>query len=148
MTIYLSEIHSLYPSSNIVKVNKSRRLRWAGHVARMEESRRAFKILTGKPTGKRSLGRPGSRWKDNIRMELEEIGINEGNWVDSAQHRDYWRALVNAALNLRVSKSMELVKPIGRHRGWMGEEWILKKYTSIRSIGLIRLRIGIIGVAL
>ena len=68
----------------------------------MEESRSAFKILTGKPTGKRPLGRPGRRWEDNIRMDLEEIGINAGNWVYSAQDRDYWRALVNATLNLRV----------------------------------------------
>ena len=58
--------------------------------------------LTGKPTGKRSLGRTRNRWEDNIRMDLEEIGINAGNWVDSAQDRNYWRALVNAALNLRV----------------------------------------------
>ena len=68
----------------------------------MEEGRNAFKILTGKPTGKRPLGRPRRRWEDNIRMDLEEIGINEGNLVDSVQDRDYWRALVNAALNLRV----------------------------------------------
>ena len=81
---------------------KSRRLRWAGHVARMEESRSALKILTGKPTGKRPLGRPRRRWEDNIRMDLEEIGMDAGNWVDSAQDRNYWRALVNAALNLRV----------------------------------------------
>ena len=81
---------------------KSRRLRWAGHVARMEESRSAFKILTGKPTGKRPLGRPRRTWEDNIRMDLEEIGINAGNWVDSAHDRDYWRFHVNAALNLRV----------------------------------------------
>ena len=74
----------------------------AGHVARMEESRSAFKILTGKPTGNRPLGRPRRRWEDNIRMDLEAIGINVGNWVDSAQDRDFWRALVNAALNLRV----------------------------------------------
>ena len=79
-----------------------RRLRWAGHVARMEEGRTAFKILTGKPTGKRPLGRPRHRWEDNIRSDLEEIGINAGNWVDLAQDRDYWRALVNAALNIRV----------------------------------------------
>ena len=77
-------------------------MRWAGHVARMEEGRSVFKILTGKPTGKRSLGGPRRRWEDNIRMDLEEIGINAGNWVDSAQDRDYWRALVNASLNLRV----------------------------------------------
>ena len=64
---------------------KSRRLRWAGHVARMEEGRSAFKILTGKPTGKRPLGRPWRRWEGNIRMDLEDMGINAGNWVDSAQ---------------------------------------------------------------
>jgi hypothetical protein len=62
----------------------------------------AFKILTSKSTAKRPLGRPRRRWEDNIRMDIEEIGINAGNWVDSAQDRDYWRALVNAALNLRV----------------------------------------------
>ena len=77
------------------------RLKWAGHVARMEEGRSAFKILKCKPTGKRPLGRPRHRWEDNIRMDLEEIGINAGNWVDSAQDRNYWRALVNVALNLR-----------------------------------------------
>ena len=71
---------------------KSRRLRWAGHIARMEDGRNAFKILTGKPTGKRPLGRPRSRWKDNIRMDLKEMGINAGNWVDSAEDRDYWRS--------------------------------------------------------
>ena len=73
-------------------------MRWAGHVARIEEGRSAFKILTGK----RPLGRPRHRWEDNVRMDLEEIGINAGNWIDSAQDRDYWRALMNATLNLRV----------------------------------------------
>ena len=68
----------------------------------MEEGRSAFKILTRKPTGKRPLGRPRRRRENNIRMDLEEICINAGNWVDSAQDRDYWRALVNAALNLRA----------------------------------------------
>ena len=78
------------------------RLRWAGHVARIEEGRSAFKILTGKPTGKRPLGRPRGRWEDNIRIALEEMGISAGNWDDSAQDRNYWRDLVNAALNLWV----------------------------------------------
>ena len=88
----------MYKSSrNIVRLIKFRKLRWAGHVDRIEEGRSAFKILTGKPTGKRPLGRPMRRWED-----LEEIGVNAGNWVDSAQDRDYWKALVNAALNLRV----------------------------------------------
>ena len=70
----------------------------------MEEGRSSFKILTGKPSGKRHLERPRRRWEDNIRMDLEEIGINAGNWVESAQDRDSWRAPVNAALNLRVHK--------------------------------------------
>ena len=77
---------------------KSRRLRWAGHVARMEEGRSAFKILTGAPAGKRPLGRTRRRWEDNIRIYLKEIGINTRNWVDLTQDR----VLVNAALNLRV----------------------------------------------
>ena len=73
----------------------------------MVEDRSAFKILTGK--GKRPLGRPRRRWEDNIRMDLEVIGINAGNWVDSAQDRNYWRALVNAELHLWVPEAMELV---------------------------------------
>ena len=68
----------------------------------MEEDGSAFKILTGIPTGKRPLGRPRRRWEDNIRIDLEEIGINAGNYVDSAQDIYYWRALVNVALNLRI----------------------------------------------
>ena len=75
----------------------------------MEEGRSVFKIVTGKPTGKRPVGRPRGSWEDNIGMDLEEIGINAGNWVDSAQDRNDWRALVNAVLNLRVPYAMELV---------------------------------------
>ena len=85
-------------------VIKSRRLRWAGHVARMEEGRSAFKILTGKPTGKIPLGRPMRKWEDNIRMDLKEIGINTRNWIDSAQ--DYCRVLTNAALNASISQDV------------------------------------------
>ena len=92
----------MYRSPNVVRVIKSIRLRWAGHVARMEKVRSAFKILTGKPTGKRPLGRPRRRWEDNIGMELKEISINKRNWVDSAQDGDYWRAL-------QVPQAMELV---------------------------------------
>ena len=80
--LHNEEIHSLYRSPNIVRMIKSRRLRWTGHVARMEEDRSAFEMLTGKPTGKRPFGRPRRRWEGNIRMDLEEIGINAGNWVD------------------------------------------------------------------
>ena len=75
---------------------KSRRLEWAGNVARMAQGGSAFRILTGKPTVKIPLVRPRRRWVDNIRMDLEEIGINAGNWVDSAQDSNYWRALVDA----------------------------------------------------
>ena len=85
------------PTSDIVRVNKSRRLRWAGHVARMEEGRK------GTPTGNRPLGRPRSRWEVNIRMDIKEIGTNTRNWVDSTNDKGYWRALENAALNLQVS---------------------------------------------
>ena len=66
----------------------------------MEEGRNAFNILIGKPTGKRPLGWPRSRWEDNVRMDVKEIGISTRNWVDLIQYRDYWRALVNAVLNL------------------------------------------------
>ena len=83
----------------------------------MEEGRSAFKILTGKPTGRRPLGRSRRRWEDNIRMDLEEIGINARNWVVLAQDRDYWRALVNAAFNLRVPLTMELVSYFATLRG-------------------------------
>jgi hypothetical protein len=96
------ELHSWYRSPNIVRVIKSRRLRWAGQVAKMEGGRSTFKMLTGKSTGKRLLGRPKRRWEDNMRMDLEKIGINAANWVDSAQDRNYCRELVNAALKLRI----------------------------------------------
>ena len=86
---------------------KSRRLSWAGNVARMEEGRSAFKILTGKPTGKRPLGRPRRRWEDNIiRMHLEEIGVNTRKLDDLVLDRDYWRSLVDAALSLRFPQAM------------------------------------------
>ena len=74
----------------------------SNHVARMEEGRCAFKIVIDKPAGKRPLGNPRRRLEDNIRMHLKEIGIDTRNWADLAQDRDYWRALVNVALNLRV----------------------------------------------
>ena len=86
---------------NLAKLIKSRRLRCTGHVARMEEGRSAFKILTHTSRGKIPLGR--HRWEDNIRMDLKEICISTRNWVDSAQDTDYRRALVNVTLNLRVN---------------------------------------------
>ena len=82
--LHNEELHSLYRSPNIVRMIKTRRLRWAGHVARIEEGRSAFKILTSKPTGKGPLGNPRRRWDDNIRMNLKEIFLNRTNWADSA----------------------------------------------------------------
>jgi len=103
------EIYSLYRSPNLVRVINSKRLRWAGQVARIEEGRSALKILTGTPAGKRPVERPRGRWEDNIRIDLKETCINTRNWVDSAHDRDYWRAFVNAALNLWVLQAVELV---------------------------------------
>ena len=92
----------MYRSPNVlvVRVIKYRGLRWAGRVARMEGGMSAFQILTGKPIGKRPLGRP------RLRVDIKEIGISTRNGVDFAQDMDYWRALVNATLNLRVSYAM------------------------------------------
>ena len=92
----------MYRSTNIFRVIKSIRLRYAGHVTRTEEGRGAFKILTGKPTVNRSVGRPRYKWENKIRIYLKEMGIIPRNWVDWAQDRYYWESLVNAALNLRI----------------------------------------------
>jgi hypothetical protein len=100
--LHNDELLILYRPPNIVRLIKYRRLRWAGHIAGIEEGRSAFKILTSKPARKRALRGPRRRWEDDIKMDLKEIGINTRNWVDLAQDRDYWRALVNAALKLRV----------------------------------------------
>ena len=81
---------------------KSRRMRWAGHVASMEESRGVYRVLVGKPEGKRPLGRPRRRWEDNIKMDLQEVGCGGVDWIELAQDRDRWGALVNAVMNLRV----------------------------------------------
>ena len=98
--LHKEEFHDLYCSPNIVRLIKCRRLRWAGHLARMEKGSSAFKILTGKLRRKIPLERPIHRWEVNIRMDLREIGVNTRNWFDLAQDRDYWRALMDVALNL------------------------------------------------
>ena len=97
-----STIRNFVDCTNTVRVIKSRSIIWTRNVARMEKGRSAFKLLTGKPIGKWPLGRPRRRWEDNVRMNLKEIGVNTWYWIDSAQDRDYWRTLVNAALYLRV----------------------------------------------
>ena len=87
-----------------MRVVKSRKMRWAGHVARMGEGRGVHRVLVGKPVGKRPLGRPGRRWGDNIKMDLHEVGGGCGDWMEVAQDRERWRALVGTVMNLRVPK--------------------------------------------
>ena len=93
---------NLYSSPNIVRVIKSRRMKWAGHMARMEEGRGVHKVLVGITEGKRPLRRPRRRWEDNIKMDLQEVGRNCGDWMELAQDRDRWRALVSTVMNFRV----------------------------------------------
>jgi hypothetical protein len=97
----LEAIKICYNNAIIIRMIKSSRMRWAGHVARMEK-RNAYRILMGKPEGKRPLGRRRRRWVDNIKMDLREIGWDGLDWIDMAEYRDQWRALVNTVLNLRV----------------------------------------------
>ena len=101
-TYTLAQAKKFNSSPNIVRVIKSRRMRWAGHVARMEEGRGVHKILVGKPEGKRPLGRPRRRWEDNIKMNLQEVGRFYGDWMELAQDRDRWRVLVSTVMNFRV----------------------------------------------
>jgi hypothetical protein len=82
------ELHNLYFSPSIIRIIKSRRMRWAEHVARMEEKRNAYRILVGNPEGNRTLGRPRRRWVDNIKMDLREMGSDGVDWIDMAQDRD------------------------------------------------------------
>ena len=96
------ELNDLYSSPNIVRVIKWRRMRWAGYVARMGEEREEYRVLVGKPEGTRPLGRPRRRWEDDIRMDLQEVGCGYMDWIGLAQHRDRWRTLVSAVMNIRV----------------------------------------------
>jgi hypothetical protein len=100
--LHNEELHDLYSSPNKIRIIKSRRMRWAGHVARMEGTRNTYSLLVGKPEGKRPLGRPRRRWVDNIRMNLGELGWGDVDWIGLAKDRNRWRALVNSVLNLRV----------------------------------------------
>ena len=100
--LHNEELNDLYYSPNIVWVIKSRRMRWAGHVERMEEGRGVHKVLVGKPDGKRPFGRPRRRWEDNIKMDLQEVGRACGDWMGLAQDRDRWRTLVSTVMNFRV----------------------------------------------
>jgi len=101
--LHNEELNDLYCSLNTFSMIKSRRMRWAGHVARMGERRGVYRVLMGKPEGKRPLGRPRRRWEDNIKMDLREVGCGGMDWIELANGRDRRRALVNAVMNFRVA---------------------------------------------
>jgi hypothetical protein len=100
--LHNDELHSLYSSPNTVRVIKSRRTKWAGHVAHVEEGRGVYRVLIGRPEGKRLLGRPRRRWENNIKLDLKDIGIDGSNWIQLAQDRVQWRAFVDTVMKLRV----------------------------------------------
>jgi hypothetical protein len=100
--LHNEELHGFYSSPSIVRVIKARRMRWAGHVACMGEVRGAYNILVGTPEGRKPLGRPRHRWQDNIKLDLREIEFGDVDWINLAQDRDRWRALVNMVMNLWV----------------------------------------------
>jgi hypothetical protein len=101
--LHNEELHDLYSSPNIVRVIKSRRMIWAGHIARMGEGRGVYSVLVGKPEGNISLGKSRCRWEDNIKMDLQEVGCGGMDWIELAEDRD--RLLVNAVMNLRVPQN-------------------------------------------
>jgi hypothetical protein len=100
--LHNKELHDLYSSPSTTRIIKLRRMRWADHVARMGEKRKAYRLLVEKPERKRPLGRPRRRRVDNIRMDLGEVGWSDVDWIGLAQDRNRWRAVVNSVLNLRV----------------------------------------------
>jgi hypothetical protein len=100
--LHNEELHGLYSSPSIIRVIRARRMRWAGHVVHLGEVRGAYNILVGRPEGRRPLGRPRRGWQDNIKMDLRETGFWDVDWIDMAQDRDRWRAVVNTVMNLRV----------------------------------------------
>jgi len=107
--LHKEELNYLYSLPNIVRMVKSRRMRWAGHVARMGERKAMRRVLVGKPEGKRPLGRPRRRWEDNIEMDFQEVGGSCGDWMELAQDRGRWRELVSTMMKLRVQKCGEFL---------------------------------------
>ena len=100
--LYNKELNDLYSSTNIVRVIKTRRMRWTEHVAHMGERRSIYRVLVRKPEGKRPLGRPRHRWEDNIKMVFQEVGCGSMDWIELAPDGDRWPAHVTAVMNLHV----------------------------------------------
>jgi hypothetical protein len=100
--LHNEELHNLYSFPDIIRQVKSRRMWWAGHVARVGEKRKVYKVFGGNARRKKTLGRPRRRWEDRIRMDLREIGLEGVDWIRLAQDRDRWRVVVSAVMNLRV----------------------------------------------
>jgi hypothetical protein len=101
--LHNEELRDLYSSPSIIRIIKSRRMKWEGHVARIGEKRNAYRLLVGKPEGRRPRERPRRRWVDIIRMYLGKVGWGDVDWIGLAQNRNRWRALVNSVLNLQVT---------------------------------------------
>jgi hypothetical protein len=100
--LHNEELQKLYSSANIIRVIKSKRMRWSGHLARMGAKRRAYRIMVGKLEGKRALGRPRHMWEGNVKMDIRTVGWGGIDWIGLAQDRDQWRASVNTVMNLRA----------------------------------------------
>ncbi|KAJ4438883.1 hypothetical protein ANN_14836, partial [Periplaneta americana] len=110
--LHNADLHALYSSPDIIRNIKSRHLRWAGHVARIGESRNEYRVLVGRPEGKRPLGRPRRRWEDNIKMHLREMGFDDSDWIGLAQDRDEWRAYVTGSFKAKfVCVTLESANP-------------------------------------
>ena len=101
--LHNEELNDLYSSPNIFRVIKSRKMRWAGLVARMGKRKCVYRVLLGKPEGKKPLGRPRNRWEDNMKIDLQEVVCGGMDWIKLAQDRDRWQVLVNAVMNLKIA---------------------------------------------
>ena len=112
------ELNDLYCSPDVVQVIKLKIMRWAGHVAHMVEGRGIYRVVVGKPEGKRPLGRPKHRWEDNIKIDLQEEGCGGMDWIELAQDRDRWRALVNAALTRNSDFGIERAETVACSASW------------------------------
>jgi hypothetical protein len=125
--LHNEELCDMYSSPSIIRIIKFRRMRWAGNVARMGEKRNVYRLLVGKPKGRRPLGSPRHRWVDNIRTDLGGVDWDDVDWIGLAHERNTWRALVNSVLNLRGS--IKCWEPIE----WPGNWWSLEQCSALYS---------------